>query len=288
MKRSEYLVGFDFRVDSDFFDHPKTRILETEVGSSGVLALLHLWGWATKYRPTGDLTGVSDRRLCAEVRWRGKKPLLDILTRCAYVSGTDGSRELRDWRTHQPWVATREQRKAKAKLNAQKRWDDAMLRASTSIYAPQQAPAGPSRPQQAQQEHGVGRQRDGGGELCAKKGPYGIEPVRLEPKEPPPPSPEVMEVVAAWLKKYPATVVLHRDEVRAYATKRLAEGFGVTELLHAVEGNAIDELAKSRGLHRPRDVLGDADRVRRYASVQNANNVRPERWQIVLNERETT
>jgi hypothetical protein len=56
-------MNTDYRIRVGFFRHLKTKKLEKRLGESGVLALLKLWGYATEFRPEGDLSGLSNEDL---------------------------------------------------------------------------------------------------------------------------------------------------------------------------------------------------------------------------------
>ena len=145
-------MGFDFRLDSDFFEHPKTEALADRCGDIAPLCLLRLWAFTTKFRSDGNLSEISDQRLEEKARWRGASgEFVGALVDIGWLDGGPNKRRLHDWKTHQKWVVGRGERKRVAKSNAQKRWeiDDAepMPSASTTATAPQKTPASPSKPQ---------------------------------------------------------------------------------------------------------------------------------------------
>ena len=178
-------MSFDFRVETDFFDHPKTDELRERLGQGSPECLLRLWAYAAQYRPDGDLTGLSDEAIEAKARWFGKpgdfiKAMLDLKAG-RWLDGQKLRRHLHDWRTHQPWVTGRVARKAAAKEAARIRWekehaeriDSALPTALPSAIPPntQHTPASPSKPQQAQtQGAGVWVTTQEAKELCEQRG----------------------------------------------------------------------------------------------------------------------
>lgn len=95
----------DFRVSLTFFDHPKTMRLEAVAGEKAVLALLRLWGWASRHRSNGELTGLTSREIATAARWKGKADgLVEVLTTTGWLD-RDGDRlHLHDWSDWQGWV----------------------------------------------------------------------------------------------------------------------------------------------------------------------------------------
>lgn len=98
-------TAIDFRVSLTFFDHPKTMRLEAVAGEKAVLALLRLWGWASRHRSNGELTGLTSREIATAARWKGKADgLVEVLTTTGWLD-RDGDRlHLHDWSDWQGWV----------------------------------------------------------------------------------------------------------------------------------------------------------------------------------------
>ena len=101
-------MNSDIRVNTGFLHHPKTRLLRRRLGGDAVLALQQLWCYCAEYKPTGDLSGMSDDSIEAAAEWTGEPGMLirnltDRETR--FIDGKEGNRTVHDWLDHNPYAA---------------------------------------------------------------------------------------------------------------------------------------------------------------------------------------
>jgi len=124
----------DFRIDVDFFDHPKTKRLQDILGSDAVLALIQLWRFAAKYRPKGELTNMDDEAIAIAANWKGRPgDFVDALC----LEGvnfldevSDNRYAIHDWEDWNPFAFMKPERSAQAKKAAKKRWQKAEEKAT--------------------------------------------------------------------------------------------------------------------------------------------------------------
>jgi len=112
------MASEDIRLQIDFFSHTKTIRLRRKYGA--VLALIRLWCWAARHRPSGDLGGLEDRELerIAEARPGTVAALVEV----GFLAGIQGKRLIHDWADWQPWVVGAPARTAAARAAAAARW----------------------------------------------------------------------------------------------------------------------------------------------------------------------
>ena len=110
-------MNTDYRIRVGFFRHLKTKKLEKRLGESGVLALLKLWGYATEFRPEGDLSGLSNEDLELAIDWKQDTPLIQVLAEVGFLDGEAGNYQLHDWIEHNPWVSESSERSDAARLS---------------------------------------------------------------------------------------------------------------------------------------------------------------------------
>ena len=125
----------DFRVQPDFFSHPKTAKLTRIGGDLAPYNLIRLWGWTTTHRPDGDLTGLSDEDL--EIILGVTPTFLSAIREVGFLDGC----ELHDWAEHQPWVVGKPERIKAAKKAAKSRWNADRMRGACEPYAKGNAPS---------------------------------------------------------------------------------------------------------------------------------------------------
>ncbi|MCZ7647433.1 MAG: hypothetical protein M5U26_19615 [Planctomycetota bacterium] len=115
----------DFRLNSTFWDHPKTIRLSTKLGVEGVLALLRLWSFATEHRTKGRLTGLSKHEIERAARWAGTPgKLVKTLVETGWVDiDGEGTLLLHEWELHQTWVVGAKARSEKARKASLARYD---------------------------------------------------------------------------------------------------------------------------------------------------------------------
>ena len=101
-------MAYDFRVQSNITRHPKFLELRDRCGDVSLWCVMDLWGYATEYRPDGDLSGLSDRSLERVASWTGEPGALMLaLVDVGLVDGEPMSRSLHDWQTRQAYIAAR-------------------------------------------------------------------------------------------------------------------------------------------------------------------------------------
>lgn len=117
-------MGYDIRLDTDFFDHRKTVKLRRKLGDSGIVCLLKLWIEARRYEPDGILD-MSEEDIEERMDWNGA-PGLFVNTLCAeqtrFLDRIEGGFKLHNWDKRQPWSANAVERSEICRQNAMKRW----------------------------------------------------------------------------------------------------------------------------------------------------------------------
>lgn len=126
----------DLRLAIDLFDHPKWLRLGSRLGCNAQIALLRLWAWAAKHRPSGVLTGIARDELGTLVGYHTSSDgnlfadLGEVLQDLGWIdvatapSGKVGLVSLHDWDEHQPWVAGAKARSEAARERAEARWSN--------------------------------------------------------------------------------------------------------------------------------------------------------------------
>lgn len=81
-------------------EHPKSDALEAALGVARAWThLVELWLWASRVKPTGDLTGVADLTIAKRAGWAGDASLFVAALRQSGWLGDDG--RLHGWDEHQ-------------------------------------------------------------------------------------------------------------------------------------------------------------------------------------------
>ena len=89
------------KLDTDIFSHPKVIKLERLLGQHASVYLIRLWAWASKYAPSGDLSGHESLDLAIAAGWEEEPDhFVSALVRCRLIDDHDGLR-LHDWDDHQ-------------------------------------------------------------------------------------------------------------------------------------------------------------------------------------------
>lgn len=115
-------MPLDYRVEEGWVDDPKTHHLIRLLGFEGPYRLHQVWSYTTRYRPTGDLTGIHAEDLFRALGWGTKGP--DIWTALLEAGWIEKVRDrilVHEWREHQPWVSAREKRSERALRGWEKR-----------------------------------------------------------------------------------------------------------------------------------------------------------------------
>lgn len=118
----------DIRVDTKFFQHPKTMKLLRHLGAEGVVSLFRLWLWAAENRPTGYLHGLREDDIDLIAAAGQTRPdqadLSSSLSFCQEAKelgwideAEDGTLRLHEWEQYNPWVADAPSRSDKARFS---------------------------------------------------------------------------------------------------------------------------------------------------------------------------
>jgi hypothetical protein len=132
----------DIRIADDFFSHPKTVRLHRRLGDQGVICLIRLWCYTSRYFPKGILVGMTNQGIADAVGWRGDADeFINSLFEAgedAYDHTRDGNRAgflelcethsgthyaLHDWKVRNPYAYHREERSEMARIAADIRWE---------------------------------------------------------------------------------------------------------------------------------------------------------------------
>lgn len=117
----------DLRVDPDWIDNVKSRRLARALGQLALLSLLLLWCWARKFRPKGNLDGLTHAEIAEAARWEGKggpDRFVEALIEYGLLDrDAGGALSIHDWSEHQPYASTEQDRKKQASDAAKSRWN---------------------------------------------------------------------------------------------------------------------------------------------------------------------
>ena len=87
----------DFRVDTSFFRHIKTKRLKRQLGLDGVFALLKLWAYATDCRHDSDRIYTAED-IAFAVDWETcEVELVDNLVDSGFLDPTRGGYRIHNW-----------------------------------------------------------------------------------------------------------------------------------------------------------------------------------------------
>lgn len=116
-------MNIDIRLSTDFFLHPKTKLLQKQLGPKGVLCLQKLWIWAAQNRPNGVLGVQSYDYIAMAADWTGKSQLfVDTLLELHWLDCDEsGSYSLHNWESRQPYAKDANERRARAQKQSQEK-----------------------------------------------------------------------------------------------------------------------------------------------------------------------
>jgi hypothetical protein len=119
----------DIRLNTDFIQNRKIKMLRKKLGSDGVLSLITLWLSAARTKSSGKLSDYSIEEVEVDSDWMGEggvfiAALLDLKLLDAL---DDGSYAIHNWGTRQCWASRSEIRSGKARFSR-------LARANTDIY----------------------------------------------------------------------------------------------------------------------------------------------------------
>ena len=129
----------DFRIAADFFDHPKTVKLQATLGDTGIVCLLRLWAYATRYRTKGVLTNMTMADIAQVSRWPGSaKKYVGTLKRLRFLTKDEGddSLKLHNWEERNPFVVGTDWRKERARKGGQAKRDKELASTLSTIKHP--------------------------------------------------------------------------------------------------------------------------------------------------------
>jgi len=123
----------DIRLVIGFHRHLKIRKLHKTLGSDGVLSLLILWMYAAENRKTGLLHGLDHKDIADASEWKGNpRKFVRTLVSIGLLDETDdGTMKIHDWKSHQPYISTADERSEKARTSAYVRWRAAPIKENT-------------------------------------------------------------------------------------------------------------------------------------------------------------
>lgn len=111
-------MSTDIRLSTDFFTHWKTKVLQEELGSDGVVSLITFWLSSAHHRPSGKLNGYTERRIEIDANWKGERGLfVNTLIDIGFLEKNGKQYCIHNWAFRQPWVAESEDRSDKARFS---------------------------------------------------------------------------------------------------------------------------------------------------------------------------
>ncbi len=116
-------MNADFRLSTAFFENLKTIKLQRKLGSDGIVALLRLWAYAAKHKPTGDFGCCDETDIEIIAGWTGEPGnLVSCLADLRFLEKTESGFRIHEWALHNPFVVHGPERTEKAKKAAAARW----------------------------------------------------------------------------------------------------------------------------------------------------------------------
>jgi len=119
----------DIRVETGFLDHPKTRRLTRRLGDGGLVALIRLWLYASRFFPKGILTGFIPGDIEEAAGWAGAPGefVLALMEaggpgRAGFLDLAGDVYSLHNWRRRQSFAYFRPERSAQAQRANDARW----------------------------------------------------------------------------------------------------------------------------------------------------------------------
>lgn len=114
----------DIRISTKQPNHPKTRRLIARLGYKGYWHLMQFYCCVAVNKPDGRLP-LDPEEVEMLASWDGEPgEFCRALTNLKLIDKKPSAYVIHDWKQHNPWVATQEQRSAKAKKAAEKRWNN--------------------------------------------------------------------------------------------------------------------------------------------------------------------
>lgn len=140
----------DIRLDINFCDHPKTKRLIRALGHEGFFSLVKLWTNAARLYPKGHLKDLDEIDIADLAGWSGdpdKFVTALIDPRINFIEKVEDQYYIHDWEENQPWIYYQEERSAKAKKAARKRWgEEDNSEGQTGSIEPNDAPSDNEHP----------------------------------------------------------------------------------------------------------------------------------------------
>ena len=136
----------DIRMSTGYPDHPKTRKLLRKLGAEGIKSHIFLLCKIGHLRPKGLLAGFEAEDIEDTAQWTGEPgAFFEALLEVRFLDKKpDGTYEIHDWPTWNPWAFGSEERKARGQHAARSRWGKQNKPASPAPAAP--APPPPASP----------------------------------------------------------------------------------------------------------------------------------------------
>lgn len=87
-------------LDPNYKDSPKFKSLHKKLGKTGVLAVIDLWCYARKHKPSGKLDNMDAKKIAMAADWEDEpEKFLDALVELSFLEWNEGSAcyEIHDW-----------------------------------------------------------------------------------------------------------------------------------------------------------------------------------------------
>lgn len=112
----------DFRVDTSFFRHIKTKRLKRALGLEGVFALMQLWAYAAECKYDDGRVYTADDIETA-VDWQGPEGnLVERLVEIGFLDISGDVYKIHEWGVHNGWAATAAKRSEVSRKASQSKW----------------------------------------------------------------------------------------------------------------------------------------------------------------------
>ena len=115
-------MNTDIRISVALLSNRKIKRLIRRKGREGFYNLIALWVYAGVHCPTGIFEGM-DKEDLMDAAETTDECFVDLLLELNLLEHKNGSYQIRNWRKHNGYAATAEERSQKARDAANKRWN---------------------------------------------------------------------------------------------------------------------------------------------------------------------
>jgi hypothetical protein len=113
----------DYRVDTGFWDHPKTLILKQQHGPSAPEALQRLWSYTARYRCKGILHGMNRKSIALAAGQPDNPAIIDTMVELHLLDYDGKTYVIHNWKKWNGFAYYADERSEQSKRAAEVRWE---------------------------------------------------------------------------------------------------------------------------------------------------------------------